>query len=264
MSTPVTVVTCMHAGSRKEQQDDIRVSSGELAQDRGLLCILSDGMGGMSYGSMFSRIVCDTMVSEFEHMTGCGNMDMCDILQQCYEITQDTAIKAQSEEEYDQGGATLTAVLVRAGRCAFLSVGDSRIALLRNGGLIHLSRDQNFGVRLDERAAFGFISEEQARNNTQRDALTACLGKQTSTLPDICSRPFELMEGDRIIQMSDGVYRTLHDHELEKLLSSEAEDPAESVIQAVLEKQAANQDNCSIAVITYGSPLSHERRDSCG
>jgi len=253
----VSFSSCQDTGSRDKQEDAMLVSSERLLITHGFLAVLSDGMGGLQEGEKFSAIATQEMIRSFED--GQPENDMCYELLRCYEKAQTTALAMQSEDEEDSGGATVTAVLIREGKCAYLSVGDSRIYLLRGGGLIQLNREQTLGVRLDERAAMGDLSWGQVKDNGKRKALIAHLGKESGIEPDICSRPQELVSGDRIILMSDGVFGTLSDDELLPLLSGELQACAKSVIRHVLSRKKAGQDNCSVLVIELASTHMEKR-----
>ena len=178
------------------------------------------------------------------------NEDLCATLQECYRFAQEKALAVQKMEEDEKGGATVTAVLIRKGKCAFLSVGDSRICLLRGGGLIQLNREHVFGTALDERAALGVISREEAQLHLERKALTNYLGRQTTLACDVCAKPFTLLPGDKILLMSDGVFGTLDDQQIAQLASLPHPQGAQAVIDAVIAQNKPRQDNCSILLIS--------------
>ena len=236
----------MDKGSREKQEDAILFSSEKVFATHGILAVLSDGMGGLQDGEKFSDIATKTMVSTFERSE--PESDICRELLRCYEKAQEEALAIQPENEDDAGGATVVAFIFRESRFAFLSVGDSRIYLLRGGGLILLNREQTLGIRLDERAALGDLTWSQAKENGRRKALIAHLGRESGIEPDVCCRPQELVPGDRIILMSDGVFGTLSEDEMLPLLSGEMPTCAERVIKSVLGKAKKGQDNCSVLV----------------
>lgn len=89
----------------------------------------------------------------------------------CYAAIHKAALGLRLSPQDSDGGATVVMVLIRDGKASFLSVGDSRIVLLRGGGLIQLNREQILGPMLDERAALGIISEAVASGNRYRSSL---------------------------------------------------------------------------------------------
>ncbi|MBR1711482.1 MAG: serine/threonine-protein phosphatase [Clostridia bacterium] len=235
----------MNVGGREHQEDAIKVSSLKGSTGKGMLTILSDGMGGLAEGERFSAIATEKMIQIFEQSPPLENP--AEELQYCYSETQKIAIMSQPAEEAMMGGATVTAALFREGKCTCLSVGDSRIYLKRGDGLITINREQTLGVRLDERAAMGILTWDQAKNNMNRGSLIAHLGRESGIEPDITSHPFSLKPGDIVLQMSDGVFGTLTDDEILQCLGTESlQEAANKIIDATIEKHKRHQDNCSV------------------
>lgn len=245
-------------GSRQRQEDAWKFSSEEASLTKGVLAVLADGMGGMADGDKFSGIATREMIGHFE--TAPLEKDMCRCLLDCYAAAQKVAI-AEQEPDDDEGGSTVTAVLIREDKCAFLSVGDSRIYLVRGKGIIQLNREQVLGPILDERAALGLISREEAELNIKRNALINHLGREGMVNCDVCSHPFRMVVGDRLALMSDGVFGTLDDDELTELLQLPIADASQAVIDAVLAKQKPRQDNCSILLIGMEPETNDEQGD---
>ena len=239
---------CQSVGRRSNQEDALQCSSEEVYAQKGILAVLSDGMGGMSDGEKFSAIATQGMIKYFEKTPPLD--DMCAELRACFNAAQKEALEAVRSGP--EGGATVVAILIRDGRCAYLSAGDSYICLLRKGGLIYLNREQELGITLDESAAFGYLDAEFARSNTRRSSLTFHLGSESDVPCDVCSVPFRLVPDDSIALMSDGVNGTLNDDELVRALSyGSCQQAAERVIRDVMAKGKPRQDNCSILLFGY-------------
>lgn len=237
------VSSAQFLGARSRQEDTVSVSPNEVYDQRGLLMVLADGMGGMANGHLFSRLVCEEMQRCFCSMEPLP--DMQQTLARCLEVVQKKAA-AMNRDAEDEGGATMVAVLIQGKKCAFLSVGDSRLALIRNGGLIWLNRLQVMSTRLDENVALGYLRQEDVQGSALRDAVTGYLGSNTVFAADACTAPFELVPGDRLALMSDGVTGTLNDEELLMYLMTPPEVTASEVVQAVQRKNRPEQDNSSI------------------
>lgn len=244
MKYKITADSAMDKGHREIQQDAVRVSEHGR---RGFLAVLSDGIGGMEGGEVFSRIATDEMTSGFE--TGNVAGDLCTRLETLYESARSKALDYKEANQVD-GGATVIAVLIRNDRCAFLSVGDSRIYLYRGSGLIQLNREHTYGKMLDEMAALGRIPREEARNNIYRKALTNNLTETNEPAWDICAHPFRLQAGDKILLMSDGVFGALDDDRLTELMPGPADRCAHRIIEAVRDRNMPRQDNNSAIVIS--------------
>lgn len=234
----------MDRGARDEQQDAVNSSFPELQKDLGVLCVLSDGMGGLAGGEKASRAVVETMVSTF-HRSSVSDTPEQILLRACC-FSQQAVRALQTGEE--KTGATLAAVLLRNSRCSFLSVGDSRVYLYRGGGLIQLTRDQNKLSRIERQIGLGRLPEE-ARSDVKKAALTAFMGMEELTRVDRGSRSFEVGPGDRLLLVSDGVFHTLSEGEMTEIMRMPGEMATMAMITRVTGKGLPRQDNCSAAMV---------------
>ncbi len=231
-------------GTRADQQDSVNASRPEIQQDVGVLCVLSDGMGGLSNGKEASQRVVDTMVSTF-HRSSVGDTPEQILLRGCAFSQQ--AVR-EIQKTPGECGATLVAVLIRDGLCSYLSVGDSRIYLFRGGALIQLTRDMSKGARIDAQIGLGRMPEE-ARTDAKRRALTGYIGMEKLEKTDRSSHPFPVIPGDRILMVSDGVYETLSEAEISATLTLPEEQVCDTMIARVMAKARPEQDNCTAAMI---------------
>ncbi len=232
-------------GRRAEQQDAVNSSFPELQKDLGVLCVLSDGMGGLAGGREASQIVVETMVSAF-HRSSIGDTPE-QILLRGVSLSQKAVRSLQGTS--GESGATLVAALIREDRCSFLSVGDSRIYLFRNGGLIHLNRPQTKGARIDLMIGMGRMPEE-ARTDSNRAGLTGYIGMENLERVDRSSHSFPVIPGDRILLMSDGVFGSLSEEEIAAAAALPEEAVCNSLIWQTMQKGIEGQDNCSAALIS--------------
>ncbi len=231
-------------GSRSDQQDSVAAAQPVRETERGILCVLSDGMGGLAQGKEVSSTVVDTMVSTFFDSPPEWPPERI-LLEGCAEAQR--KVLRMQEEPRDRG-ATLAAVLVRDLKCWLLSVGDSRIMLYRGGGLIPLTRDQNRKRRIETQIGLGYLPPEARSDRTIR-ALSMFIGREEIEAVDRPSRPFTLVPWDRILLMSDGVYEALKAREIAQIMELPAERVTETMIDRVLEKEKNNQDNCTVIML---------------
>ena len=232
-------------GSRSEQQDSFGVSSieKESIEKRGIFAVVADGMGGLSNGAVYSRTAVNAALKSFREEEPEMN-DEATLLR-----VLKRAKNAVAETGFADGGTTFVATLIRNCQLHFISVGDSRISLMRNGGMIQLNREHVYGRELDDQALNGIISELEAHDNRQRKALTSYLGKQDDVAIDRNINPIPLYSGDKVVLMSDGVYGFISEKELTECLLHKPMEAAVAVKQAVLAKRHPKQDNMTIIVI---------------
>ena len=233
-------------GTRAVQQDSIGWSRVEMYEKRGFLAVLSDGMGGMKNGEVYSKIAVTEMLKHFKRED--LSQDIMLRLLECYAGARKAARVRCPIPEEPEGGATVVAVCIQEGKCAFLSVGDSRLYLWRGGALLQLNRELTLGVLLDENAAMGYIPKEYAQSGL-RDAIENNICEPDLKRCDMPSRPFALAEGDILLLMSDGVPHTLTDKEIAQALTDLEGSAAEAIGKAVKKKKNPKQDNYTIVEI---------------
>ncbi|MEG1547324.1 MAG: protein phosphatase 2C domain-containing protein [Clostridia bacterium] len=244
----VEVGNVHNIGRRDEQQDSFYISDvmdEPTVRQKGALAVIADGMGGLSGGAQISRIVTGAFMRGFEDEN----------IEDAGRFLYDTTLHAeQLVEEYMKqtsidGGSTLVAVLVREGGMHFVSVGDSRICIHRDGKLIQVNREHNFGALLAERAARGEISFDEARDNPKRAALTAYIGMGKLKQIDRSLKPIPLQAEDTILLMSDGIFNTLDDKQIMRAIDCDAAAAAVRLENAVQDKEIDRQDNFTAVVL---------------
>ena len=231
-------------GKRDQQQDSVGATRSELQWDKGMLCTVADGMGGMKEGKSASQKTVDVMIETF-HRSSADDTPEQILLRGCSRAQQAVLSMQKTPGE---SGTTLTAVLIREGKCSFLSVGDSRIYLCRNGAMILLTRDQNKAARIETQIALGYLPEE-ARSDRERNALTDHVGMRELTRADRSGRPFPLIPGDHIVLMTDGAYGALSEEEMQAALALPEDRIANTMIRTVEAKKLPRQDNATVAVM---------------
>lgn len=236
-------------GKRESQQDSFGISdlsNKALCQEKGLLAIVADGMGGLSNGAEVSALVTRTMLSQFSTRPATKDPSQ-ELLNMLSNTNREVNTFLKSCK--DRSGSTLVAVMVKDMMLHWLSVGDSRIGLVRKGALIQINREHTYASELDEKAAKGEIGWDKAKGDPQRNALTSYIGMGDLEKIDRSLRPLQLVPGDRILLMSDGVFGTLSDEEIlstMRLLPHEAAAELESLI---LSKNRKGQDNFTAIII---------------
>lgn len=232
-------------GSRGSQQDCFSVSPEEMIQTHGLLAIVADGMGGLQDGDKVSQKAVTTMMDGFYNLQGEPELVLLSLLGGA-----NKAVNAMlGPENYNKSGSTLVAGLVKNDKFYYISVGDSRICLMRNGVLYQLNREHIYRDELYIRALNGEGSLLDARNHARAAGLTSFLGMGNLAHVDIPAEPVEIRSGDVFMLMTDGVYNAVTREELIQALSGEPQSAVEMLQEAIREKSFANQDNYSAIIL---------------
>lgn len=244
-------VACVSGrGKRSSQQDAIGIAgleSPRTFRKYGCMAVVADGMGGMAMGDVMSSETVEAFQTVFKQLR--GNESKFLLGQMIREAQHRTRQKLE-ENGGKAGGSTAAAVIVRGRSFSYVSVGDSRIALLRNGRLTALTKPHNYGEELDELAKKGAISKVEARTNPRRKALTSYIGTEAKLKLDMAEEPIPLKSGDWIFIMSDGI-ETLTDAELCACVAKtkSAVWVAREIEARIKSKDLADQDNYSAVII---------------
>lgn len=237
-------------GDRNEQQDSMGFL---LKQNEGLVAIC-DGMGGHLGGSQASQTAIGCVLSAYSESAEDIGYDR---------LLRDAAKKADLEVaslksplgEPLKAGSTMVSVIIKNRQLVWCSVGDSRAYLLRNGEFVQLTQDHNYMTVLLEKYRQGIITDDEfLRERSKGEALISFLGLGNLELIDYSAHPLELMQDDKIILMSDGLYKILTDEEIQRITDNFSNiGEAVAALEMKAKKNAKNKnqarDNITVALI---------------
>ncbi len=235
-------------GRRNQQQDAFGTSElkEEVIESKGVLAILADGMGGLSDGEKASMATVISCLNYFET----HNMD--EETPACFvEMAKNANMEVKEVLGSASGssGSTLAAALVKERKIFWVSVGDSRVFLWRDGELTQISQDHNYAAQLREMVEAGDVDEEDANSDPQRNALTSYIGISSLEQIDYNEEAIEAESGDRILLLSDGVYNSVTEEELADSMQLPLSRAMMRVGMQVEEKRKKNQDNYTAIVL---------------
>jgi protein phosphatase len=229
---------------RAENEDFVRADP-DMA-----LVVLCDGMGGHLAGEVASRLGVETFfnaVAKGDRESPCPEApDAPDTVHALIHATwaANEAIfqEAVSREEHHGMGCTLVALQIESGLASFVTVGDSRLYLLRGGSFHLISQDhtrlrmlRQLGIHLDPREAKRF-----------HGMLVRAVGTQETVEVDYGHGPVQT--GDFWLLCSDGLTDELDDAEIQSILENET-DP-QSAVDLCLRRaiEAGGRDNVTVAI----------------
>jgi protein phosphatase len=181
--------------------------------------VLADGMGGHKAGEVASRMAADLVIAGIRaaaDSNGVPDRARAEDLVASQVAAANAGVyeAARGERLYDGMGTTLIVVLWHPAGVTWAHVGDSRLYLLRRGGLRQLTRDHSI---VQEQLERGAISREQARHSVNRNVLTRAVGIDPDVEADVQSSTVE--PGDIYLLCSDGLTDMVVDDEIEATLS---------------------------------------------
>lgn len=241
--TEIEVGNAQTIGRRKEQEDAFAT----VVRDERILAVLADGMGGYSYGRMASNLVVDTFVREFTK-TG-DNPPPPAVFFRNTALLSNRLLLGQNKGA--KSGTTLVAAIIVRDYLYWASIGDSAIVLFREGEFVHLNEKQTFQALLEKQYLAGEISREELINHPKKKRLSNYIGFEGFRDVEINRQSIKLRRGDKVILCCDGVYNSLTELEMEKVLSGNLgpHQAAEAVISLVEQKNIAQQDNATIIIL---------------
>lgn len=215
--------------------------------DPGVFLAVCDGMGGHAAGDVASNLGINNLEDVVRRRAPFASIRELDraLLDATMQANRAILEYATQNPSRQGMGTTLVGLALWRGRATIVSVGDSRVYLLRDGVLKQLTRDHSVVGQLIDA---GEITAEEARKNEQRNMLLQALGVSPQLVPDLIH--LDLCDGDRFMLCSDGVSDLLEDAQIAELLRNQEE---ASVISRRLTEaacKAGGHDNATVAVAT--------------
>jgi len=211
---------------------------------------IADGIGGYEGGEIASRMAIDITLEAYRESPpawGAAKRLYRAITRANIEIHD----KSLTVPELGRMGTTMTAVVVEKGMLSAVHVGDCRLHLIRDSKISVVTKDHTM---VADRVRMGLMSAAGARNHPDRGMLLRSLGRELIASIDRIAMP--LLESDRLILCSDGLYNVLDDKELESLTRSVgAETACRNLID--IANGRGTSDNLTCAVFRMTTPTGH-------
>jgi PPM family protein phosphatase len=224
-------------GRRQVNQDAVLI---ETLPGGAELVVVADGMGGHSGGEVASSHALATLRAALT-----TDDDLVNAVR-----AANAAVYQKANASTDlQGMGTTLVGLFRRGRDYFIvNVGDSRAYRVDAAGIRQLTDDHSF---IADAIRSGRFSIEEAEKSPWRNAVTRSVG----TDPDLevdCFGPFDANEAHAVVLCTDGVYRTLSDNDLQRMIISapRPDEAVRAVVTAAFE--SGSDDNISVALVQFG------------
>lgn len=242
-------------GTRKYQQDSaITIDENTMRKTGYKKCIavLCDGMGGMEGGEIASAISAKTLFDDY--MNNFPENVPAFFRSEVKKLDRIVCGLTNEKNEVLNSGSTLVSVVIEEGKMYWVSVGDSRIYVIRGGKMVQITTDHNYYYILRQQAESGKISFEEAANNPKGEALISYIGLGRDGEIGGNEQPIPLEPGDLILLCSDGLYKALSDQEICDIANTcqnNVAQVANMLTAATMTKQRKSQDNTSVVLLKY-------------
>lgn len=233
-----------------EPPDELRhINLGE----KGLVLVVSDGMGGALAGDVASRMAVETvreMLVESEDEGGSSNDEksLVDYLRNAT-VYANLAIHHRSQEDTRCAGmgATFTGAAIKGDMLDLVQVGDSRAYILRGDHIKLATKDQSLVQQLVD---VGQISEAEAETHMFRNVILQALGAQSELTP-VTGR-LRLRRGDILLMCSDGLSGKLRSEDMRRIIQEAGDDLAAACNQLVDEaNERGGEDNITVVLARF-------------
>ncbi|MDK8464851.1 protein phosphatase 2C domain-containing protein [Marinobacter sp. SS13-12] len=232
---------------RATNQDaiDWRVSD----DNRQVLLVVADGMGGYQGGEIASRIAVDTVMEALGGYLMPGKASDSDTPPDAMQASINLANERIQERragdvDLAKMGTTLVITWMIDGEAHIAHLGDSRCYLVHEGKLRCLTRDDTVVQNMLED---GSIQPDDVPHVPFRNVLTRALGASSSlaSFGKVALRP-----GDSLLLCSDGLTGALPEADWLPILSGQGsvEDKVRALVNTSLDNEAA--DNVSVVLLT--------------
>jgi serine/threonine protein phosphatase PrpC len=214
---------------------------------------VADGVGGYEGGEIASRMGVDILLEAYRESPpawGAAKRLYRAITRANIEIHD----KALTVPELSRMATTMTAVSVEKGILSAVHIGDCRLHLIRSSQISVVTKDHTM---VAGQVRMGMMTAARAKTHPERGMLLRSLGRELIASIDRITLP--LMERDRLILCSDGLYNVLEDKELESLSRDvDAETACRQLIDTA--NARGTGDNLTCAVFRMTSHTGHTVR----
>src|SRR5437879_6679240 len=230
--------------------------------DKGLVLVVSDGMGGALAGDVASRMAIDSVREEMIGNNGKGcdpDSSLVDCLKHAtLQANRAIHYKSLEDSRCSGMGATLTGAAIKDDKLDLIQVGDSRAYVMRGDQIRLATKDQSLVQQLVD---VGQISEEEAETHMFRNVILQALGAQTELLP--ATARIQIRQGDTLLLCSDGLSGKLRNEEIRQIVSESGDDLAAACKALVDEaNRRGGEDNITVVLARFtGEELSDSSND---
>lgn len=223
--------------------------------EKGLVLVVSDGMGGALAGDVASRMAVETVremligsEAEEHEAAGDGERSLVDYLRHAT-VYANLAIHHRSQEDTRCAGmgATFTGAAIKDDMLDLVQVGDSRAYVMRGDQMKLATKDQSLVQQLVD---VGQISEAEAETHMFRNVILQALGAQSELTP-VTGR-LRIRRGDILLLCSDGLSGKLRSEDMHRIIEEAKGDLGLACSDLVEEaNERGGEDNITVVIARF-------------
>jgi protein phosphatase len=259
-----------HPGLRRENNEDRYAVSAHWVDSEedhpyeglpSVLAVVSDGIGGHKAGEVASELAVETIsqvVIESDAWKPTAILNQAVI-----QTNELIAEQAEADPAQEGMGATCVCTWVIGDSLYAVSVGDSRIYLIRGDQIRQLTTDHTW---VQEAIEHGALTPEQAQDHPNAHVIRRYLGTYESINPDFrlrlqadetdrqakANQGMKLVPGDRLVLCTDGLTDLVSDDEILRIVNTHPRDEALKEL-VDLANERGGHDNITIVMLKVPS-----------
>ncbi len=243
--------TAQTTGSRELQADTAQI----WTSTAGIMAVVADGIGIANTGKVCAQIAADTILDRFEPYQELNNPTY--FFRTAFSEAHKRIQRTIGER---RGGAGAGAVFMDQNRLYYAVAGDIRVAVLRGGELIPLSKGQTMDVLAAQAYENGKLSRQETIWSMEEKRVWNYLGQDGFHEIEICEQPVRLKAGDKVLLTSKGIFEELSWRELEDILIAPVslQETAERIVSAANLKESPQKENGSVILIQKAGGLNEK------
>jgi len=218
----------------------------EVRRSRGVLVVVTDGMGGHFSGEEASRMVVEVM-GDIYYAKAEKDKGAVETLDMAFREANRRVFDHVGNGRSGTAGTTCTSVALFDDHYNIAHAGDSRAYRVRGGKIEQLTDDHSL---VGEMVQKGLIDREEAVRHPRRNVLTRAVGLRHEVSPDI-HEGIAFRDGDKILLCSDGLFSMVPEVEIGDIVGrNDPKKACEELIDSAL--SYGGEDNVTAVVIQKG------------
>ena len=214
-----------------------------------LVMAVADGLGGHVQGELAAELAVALLGAAFAQEARPRLADPAAFLGRALAAGH-VAILREAERRglSDSPRTVIVACVVQDGYAYWTHVGDSRLYLMREGRIVHRTRDHTVVQQLIDA---GRLSEEAIATHPERNRLLQCLGGYSTPRPEPVER-MRLARNDIVVLCSDGFWGPLTQRQMmHSMVSSKLEDALIELVALAEHRAGRDCDNVSVLAMSW-------------
>ncbi len=216
--------------------------------------LLADGMGGHPEGEVAAQLALQAISALFQKRALPELQDVQAFLSDALLTAHRQILRyAMNRSALDTPRTTIVVAVLQAGKVSWVHCGDSRLYVVRGSALLARTKDHSL-VEQDLIQPIG--SDASAAPN--RNVLFSCLGSPSKPVFSLAG-PMSLLQGDRIMLCSDGLWSSVPEDDIVAELSQKPVDAAvPDLVEKALRAAGGTSDNVTCIALEWAESAAQE------